>query len=77
MFRMSESEHASLSSARTQLEEKLRAVEEQLHAEMRARGFDPAQSENVALTGPLARLYIERENMRAELEALIDRECRR
>jgi hypothetical protein len=37
---------------------------------MRARGFDPAQSENLALTGPLAKLYMERETLREELETL-------
>jgi hypothetical protein len=37
---------------------------------MRARGFDPAQGENLALTGPLAKLYMERETLREELETL-------
>ena len=57
-------------SRRTQLEEKLREVDQQLRAEMLARGFDPAQDDNVALTAPLAKLYMERENLRAELESL-------
>jgi len=35
-----------------------------------ARGFDPAQDENLALTSPLAKLYMERENLRDELETL-------
>ncbi|MGH9931023.1 MAG: hypothetical protein ACREA9_17585 [Pyrinomonadaceae bacterium] len=65
---MSNPEDAWLQSARTQLEEKLREVEERLGRELRARGFDPAQDENLALTGPLAQLYMERENLRAELE---------
>ena len=57
-------------STRTKLEEKLREVDERLRREMLARGFDPAQSDNVALTGPLAKLYMERENLQAELDSL-------
>jgi hypothetical protein len=64
----------SVDSARTQLEEKLRVLEERLRNELRARGFDPAQAENIALPGPLAKLYLEKENVRAELEALTDSE---
>ncbi|MDQ2973860.1 MAG: hypothetical protein M3R69_00455 [Acidobacteriota bacterium] len=59
-------------SKRTWLEEKLRAVDYRLRSEMRARGFDPEQDDNVALTAPLAKLYTERENLRAELESLIE-----
>src|SRR5947207_15275724 len=47
---MSDSEGASLEPALTELEEKLREVDERLRSEMRARGFDPAQDENLALT---------------------------
>jgi hypothetical protein len=61
---------ASLPSKQTQLEEKLREVDERLQRELRARGFNPAQDENLALTGPLAKLYTERENLREELETL-------
>jgi hypothetical protein len=57
----------------TRLEEKLRRVDEQFRGEMRARGFDPDQDDNVALTAPLARLYLEREQLRAELESLSDK----
>lgn len=53
-----------------ELAARLREVDEQLRSEMRARGFDPAQDESLALTGPLARLYTERENLREELEKL-------
>ncbi len=67
---MSESKGASLGSALTQLEEKLREVDERLRSEMRARGFDPDQEDNVALTGPLAKLYLERESLREELDTL-------
>lgn len=70
MFRMSPIEE----SKRTQLEAKLREVDERLRTEMLARGFDPAQDDNVALTAPLAKLYMERENLRAELDSLADRE---
>jgi hypothetical protein len=59
-----------LASARRELEEKLRAVEQQLRRELLARGFDPAQDENLALTAPLAELYLEREHLRAALEGL-------
>jgi predicted nucleic acid-binding Zn-ribbon protein len=59
-----------LSSQRQELEEKLRAVDQQLRSEMLARGFDPAQDDNLALTAPLAKIYLERENLREELEKL-------
>jgi len=59
-------------SKRTELEEKLRAVDYHLRSEMRARGFDPDQDDNVAFTAPLAKLYTERENLRAELETLTE-----
>ncbi len=70
MFRMCLPEE----SKRAQLEAKLREVDERLRSEMLARGFDPAQDENLALTAPLAKLYMERENLRAELESLAGRE---
>lgn len=59
---------------RTRLEEKLREVDKQLRTEMLARGFDPSQDDNVALTAPLAKLYTERENLRAQLESLSENE---
>ena len=68
---MSDPEDVSLQPTRTQLEERLREVDERLRRELRARGFDPDQGENLALTGPLAKLYMERENLRAELEAFL------
>lgn len=60
-------------SRQTELAERLRRVDQQLRSEMIARGFDPAQDDNVALTAPLAKLYIERENLRAELETLAEK----
>jgi len=59
---------------RQELEEKLSAVDQQLRSEMLARGFDPAQDDNLALTAPLAKLYLERESLREELETLNDTE---
>ncbi|MEP6635240.1 MAG: hypothetical protein ABJB97_00845 [Acidobacteriota bacterium] len=55
---------------RVTLEVRLRAVEEHFERELRERGFEPAQVENVALPGPLARLYAEREVLRAQLDDL-------
>jgi hypothetical protein len=55
----------------TQLEERLRQVDEQFRREMRARGFNPDQDDNLALTAPLARLYAERELLREELASLV------
>jgi hypothetical protein len=61
-------------SKRAELEARLQAVDQQLRSEMLARGFDPAQDDNVALTAPLAKLYMERENLRAELDSLAGQE---
>ena len=49
---------------------RLEAINETFERQMRARGFDPAQAENVALTSELARLYAAREAARAEFEEL-------
>jgi hypothetical protein len=67
---MSNPEDSQSELNRTQLEEKLREINERLRSEMLARGFDPAQADNLALTGPLAKLYTERESLQAELEEL-------
>jgi hypothetical protein len=61
-------------STRTRLEQRLNEIEQRLRSEMRARGFDPDQDDNLALTAPLAKLYTERENLRAELQSLADKE---
>ena len=58
---------------RSRLEEKLREVDQQLRRELRARGFDPDQDDNLALTAPLAKLYTEREQLRDELESLLNK----
>ena len=47
---------------------KLRELDVEFDREMRARGFDPAQAENVALPSHLAALYAEREQIKAALE---------
>ena len=50
-----------------ELDARLRKIEARFEHQMRERGFDPAQADNVALPGPLAKLYAEREELRAEL----------
>jgi len=55
---------------RGRIEERLREVEENFEQQMRQRGFEPAQAELIALPGPLAKLYAEREELRADLEEL-------
>ena len=53
-----------------QLRERLRNLDAEFEREMRARGFDPLQAENVALPSHLAALYTEREQIKARLEEL-------
>ena len=53
-----------------ELEARLKALSENFDREMRARGFDPAQAENVALPSALARLYMERQLLLEELNNL-------
>jgi hypothetical protein len=55
---------------REKLAAKLRELDESFDREMRARGFDPSQAENVALTSKLAGLYAAREELRTEIENL-------
>lgn len=52
------------------LEARLREVEDEFERQMRERGFEPDQAELVALPGPLAKLYAEREELRADLVEL-------
>jgi hypothetical protein len=49
------------------LRERLRDLEAEFDREMRARGFDPAQTENVALPSHLAAHYTELEQLKAAL----------
>ena len=55
-------------SSTEELNSKLRSLDAEFDREMRARGFDPEQAENVALPSHLAALYAERERIKAELE---------
>jgi len=71
---MSNKAEAELQSRRQQVEARLRAVEQLLRREMIARGFDPAQDDNLALTAPLAKLFMERESLRDELLSLMGTE---
>jgi len=59
---------SELDAEKELLRETLRALDAEFDQEMRARGFDPAQAENVALPSHLAVLYAEREQIKAELE---------
>ncbi len=60
----------NINDREVRLEERLRKVEENFERQMRDRGFEPAQVELIALPGPLAKLYAEREELRADLEEL-------
>ncbi len=55
---------------RTELERRLAALDEEFAREMKTRGFQPDQAENVPLTPELARLYSRRVALSEELEAL-------
>jgi hypothetical protein len=52
------------------LRSKITALDAEFEREMRARGFDPEQAENVALPAHLAELYAEREQIKAQLAEL-------
>ena len=53
---------------------RLRLLEEQFEREMRGRGYEPSQADNVPLTPSLAKLYNEQEQLRAELALLTDKQ---
>ena len=57
-------------SRREELEAQLKLLEQEFEQQMRARGFDPAQTENVALPTALARLYGDCEMVREQLEEI-------
>jgi len=57
-------------SSTDELNERLRALDAEFDQEMRARGFDPAQAENVALPSHLATLYAKRVQIREQLAEL-------
>jgi len=50
-----------------ELKKKLRELNTEFEREMRARGFEPSQADNVAWPAHLASLYAERERIQAEL----------
>ena len=54
----------------SELLQKLSSLDAEFERQMRARGFDPEQAENIALPSTLATLYAERERTRAQLEEL-------
>ena len=53
------------------LQERLAELDARLDEEMRRRGFDPAQADNLALPSALANLSVERAQLEVELEELI------
>ena len=55
------------------LKQKLCECEARFDTEARRRGFDPAQSENMALPSTLARLFTECEELRSELAETAER----
>lgn len=60
----------SLTDELNHLRDKLRERDAEFEREMRARGFDPSQAENVALPSRLATLYAERERIKAKIDDL-------
>jgi hypothetical protein len=58
-------------SRRNELEGRLRELEAHFADQMRKRGFDPAQADNIALPSALAKLFAAREEIKSELEELI------
>jgi hypothetical protein len=59
-----------MESTTKQLEARLLEITEQFEQQMRVRGFDPEQADNVALPAALARLYIERQELFEKLEEI-------
>lgn len=57
-------------SRREELEARLKLLTEEFEQQMRARGFDPTQTENVALPTALSRLYGECEMLREQLDEI-------
>ena len=55
----------------SRIRERLRLVTKQFEHEMRERGFDPQQAENVPLTQSLANLHLEQTNLRLQLAELL------
>jgi hypothetical protein len=57
-----------------ELKRRLRVADEEFERQMLARGFDPAQAETVALPTVLAKLYMERDLLRSELQELCEQQ---
>lgn len=57
-------------SRRQELESRLKLLKQEFEQQMRARGFDPTQTENVALPTALSRLYGECEMIREQLDEI-------
>lgn len=55
---------------RARLQSEIQQVTEEFEQQMRARGFDPAQAENVALPASLAQLYARQQLLLEELEEI-------
>jgi hypothetical protein len=53
-----------------QLESQLQLITENFEREMRARGFDPVQADNVALPAPLADLYLQQQSLMEQIEEI-------
>ena len=53
-----------------QLEARLQEITLQFEQQMRVRGFDPEQADNLALPTGLARMYIERQRLIEQLEEI-------
>ena len=53
-----------------QLELQLNVVIKNFEREMRARGFDPEQVDNVALPSSLATLFLEKQSLEDEIDKL-------
>jgi hypothetical protein len=60
-------ESSNSESIRVSLIEKIRALDMKIESGLRARGFDPAQAENVPLPKGLAELKAERDAMAEQL----------
>lgn len=58
----------------SRIREKLRLITEEFEREMRERGFDPQQAENIPLTQSLANLHLEQKNLRSKLAEMLGEE---
>jgi hypothetical protein len=61
-------------SRNEELASRLRELQERFDRMMRARGFDPAQAQNSALTSELADLFAAIQELRSELDEAAEQE---